>query len=465
MAQKINPFIITFTGQSGCGKSFIKGVMQEYCKARGLSGAEPFLDYTTEGDFQNKGDFKPYDFSKFDIKKNCLLVPFMKYTERAGRGAEDRGEAISCPNGIPDECDIIYENYGYRYGVSSMDLVNALNEGLCPLIVLNNVRAIETIRKHFPTLSLFAYRTQANEEIFLKTEQDRNIDGKRTEAQVAKDARTRFSKASALHATWTENMGLFDNLILNVSEGPTDTRKQVFNILDEAVQKSCRNFLTPKAREEKAKNSAKLIIVAGSNAKFGNNKLGAKDAVVSAASQVYKTCVDIVPKMTTRAKKADDIGEMICNQSVNQLKKHCDIIYKNDGLLGSSYGLSSKLIKDRLARSSKNQMIAVSNPKAIRQLNDIFGSEHVMNIFAYSYGDKSPEGEEAFKTYCENTTLFDRTFLYDGSNKENLNEQLERVLRECDCPNAEFRLKIEKMRKLSIEQSNGQNQQQSVRKV
>lgn len=113
--------IITLTGASHCGKSFVRNL---------------FLDNQTD-------DFKP--------------VLFKKYTTRASRVTDDD---VICVDQIPETCDIVYEQYGNRYGFRFDDLFNHLVRGESPIVVVNDVRAVEDLRTAIGSqvVSLFIYR-------------------------------------------------------------------------------------------------------------------------------------------------------------------------------------------------------------------------------------------------------------------------------------------------------------------
>src|ERR1044072_3531807 len=99
------PHVITLTGPSGAGKST---ALQELLRCA-------------------KKSFAP------------LRVP--KFTTRDPR-SDDAGEAISVER-IPDKCDIVYEQYGVRYGLSLTTLFEGLASGRSPIVILNDIRAVE----------------------------------------------------------------------------------------------------------------------------------------------------------------------------------------------------------------------------------------------------------------------------------------------------------------------------------
>ena len=191
-------YIITLTGPSQCGKSTIRNFFINQASAK----------------------FKP--------------VIFKKYSTRPARESED--DTICC-NTIPQYCDLVYEQYSARYGFRFDDLYDHLEKGESPIIVLNDVRAVEDVRTALrpQVISLFLYRRPPDKNKFFEEEKRRaseNILGK----VVFDMAQKRFDKAKAIYRIYIENIHLFDNVILNVGD-LTYTEKQVEHIVNNLSQK------------------------------------------------------------------------------------------------------------------------------------------------------------------------------------------------------------------------------------
>lgn len=172
--------IITLTGPAHCGKSMV---------------CDMFIEFKGEG-------FRP--------------VSIPKYTTREQRTKE---KDVKCVDKIPSECDLVYEQYGVRYGVSLESLYQKLEEGYTPIIVLNDIRAVEDLKAILGSMvySIFIYRKPAVLEEFLKEEKERaavNLDN----SDIIQIAKTRYEKAQAIYRIYIENIHLFDRVILNISE-------------------------------------------------------------------------------------------------------------------------------------------------------------------------------------------------------------------------------------------------------
>lgn len=182
------PKIITLTGPSGCGKST---VVNELLKI-------------------NTDLFIPTLISKFTTRKSRI----------------DDGDEIKCVAEIPNNCDMLYEQYGDRYGLSSNLLYNSLSCGKSPIIILNDIRIIDDLKSSFGemTCSLFVFREGPNLENFKELSQSRGIND---ESTIEK----RFRKAQSIIRIYIENIHLFDHVLLN-SGSILDLNVQVHALVD-----------------------------------------------------------------------------------------------------------------------------------------------------------------------------------------------------------------------------------------
>lgn len=173
-------FVVTLTGPSQCGKSTIRKF---------------FMD-------KNNSKFNP--------------VIFKKYTTRSPRATDDD---VICVKDMPAECDLVYEQYGVRYGIRFDDLYEHLEHGESPIIVLNDVRAVEDVRTALwpQVVSLFLYRQPPDLQKFIDEESKRAVKGV-SEEEIRVSAQSRFDKAKSIYRIYIENIHLFDNVILNTGD-------------------------------------------------------------------------------------------------------------------------------------------------------------------------------------------------------------------------------------------------------
>jgi guanylate kinase len=165
------PYVITITGPSRAGKS---------------TTVDCLLENTNE-------NFRP------------RLV--RKFTTRPPRKGEENGEVYCYEGGIPSECDLVYQRYGERYGLEMRTLVECITEGQSPIVILNDVRAVEDVRSRFGerVRSIFIFRQDP-----LSEEYHQELIESRGEA-----GKVRFEKARTIYRIYIENIHLFDHVIIN----------------------------------------------------------------------------------------------------------------------------------------------------------------------------------------------------------------------------------------------------------
>ncbi len=163
------PYVITITAPSRAGKSTVLGYLLEYAS----------------------DTFKPEKVAK--------------YTTRSAR-CDDTGEVLC--QGIPNGCDLIYELYGERYGLALSTLFKHISNGRSPLVILNDVRAVEDVRNAFGELvrSIFIFRHDPTSEEY----HQELIKFRGKEA-----AEPRFQKAQTIFRIYIEYIHLFDYVIIN----------------------------------------------------------------------------------------------------------------------------------------------------------------------------------------------------------------------------------------------------------
>ncbi len=162
------PHVITITGPSRAGKS---------------TTVDYFKDFESE-------TFKP--------------VQVRKHTTRPPR--ERDKDCIA--GGIPERCDLVYEQYGERYGLELQTLIDYLAEGQSPVVILNDVRAVEDVRNAFRerVRSIFIFRHDPVSE---------NYHQELLTSRGQKAGKVRFEKARTIYRIYIENIHLFDHVIIN----------------------------------------------------------------------------------------------------------------------------------------------------------------------------------------------------------------------------------------------------------
>ena len=270
---KTQPFIITLTGASASGKSYV-------------------ID-------------KIIEVSKEFLVENIpfVPVPFPKYTTREYRANEiakkQQGEFVDVisVDEVPNDCDLVYGTYGKEYGLRTKDLAEKLKNDKCPMVVINDVRAVEELKKVFEgrVLSLFLFRHVPNFEEF---KEETNKRGNVSDKELLE----RYVKATALYRIYIENITVFDRVILNVKDESEDEHKCTKLQIQNIIRGIFNNKISLNKNQQKG---AKLFIISGNNA-------SGKDDVNRAIQKMGKLQAEVISKYTSRRQEKDDEKEMIC---------------------------------------------------------------------------------------------------------------------------------------------------------
>lgn len=266
-------FIITLTGPSMCGKSYVI----EYIK-----NLENIL-YKEEHII-----FSPICISKYTTR------PYR--TEEIKKQLEEiENDVISCEE-LPDDCDFIYQTYGNKYGFSSKKLEELLAKGKIPVVIINDVRVVEEVKKSFPqkVLALFLFREVPKLSSFQNVSEKR---GNVSEEQILQ----RYNKSIAIFRTYIENIALFNRVILNPKE-----QRKTENYAQIQIRNVIMGVITGKIKlNKKSKNGSKLFIISG-------NAASGKDEIIQAVNEMGSLQGSIIPKYTSRMQDETDGNEMIC---------------------------------------------------------------------------------------------------------------------------------------------------------
>lgn len=341
-----------------------------------------------------------------EINPQCKILP--KFTTRARRKDDD--ESIITVDKIPAECDYVYGQYGKEYGMSSHMVMQYLQDGKIPVVVVNDAEVIERLQQKFgiSMKSYFVHRERPSREkliqIFNKTRGTADHD----------TIEKRYQTAMKIYSMYTDKIGLFDNIILNTGDGFEEARGIVKQLFDTSSTQ----------RRLSGLYANKIFVIAGSPS-FG------KRLLIQGANRVG---VLQIQKHTDRKRNPSDGPEMIFEGEPNYHLNECKLRYEN---FGNHYGIDTGPIWENLIMSDKHQALVCSDVNILHhlkaQFNEAIVSIYVhseMNIEEYRKAEQSKgssseyiqsrvkEYYKAHKNYVEHFTEYDKSLIYTGNEKE-----------------------------------------------
>lgn len=343
------------------------------------------------------------------IDSQYVVVP--KYTTRARRKDDD--DSIINVDKLPDNCDYRYTQYGEEYGFSLGALHEYISQGKIPMIVVNDEETLRKLHTKFGdnVKSYFVHRGKPSLDKLISICNSRGV----TDPDVIN---ARYQVANNIYGMYTNNIGLFDSIILNIGS-LEETNRIVEQIVNEDGITTKRHIMP---------QGNKVYVIAG-NAGSG------KDVIVRVANKIG--CVTI-PKHTSRPRNPNDGDEMICPGDEGFNLDGCELKYEN---FNNTYGIEVSRILKNYIFGNQNQVLSCSNVKTIAELKRLFG-EAVVPIYIHS--DISPEEyveaekqegsnmeyiqnrvdgfRNAHRDYVSNFGLYDKCLIYANDERELLRQ-------------------------------------------
>lgn len=160
---------------------------------------------------------------------HSLIVP--KHTTRARR--EDDGEEMICPGDLGfdiDSCDILYTNYGTRYGINSNEIRERLEDGISSSIVVSNEYALAELAKRFPEELVKVYIQGLSKQEYIAQHQE-HLSEPYVQRRILE-----YEKADNLYQ---RNLSTINHVIINTGD-LKDLKMQMDNII--ALYENGRNL-------------------------------------------------------------------------------------------------------------------------------------------------------------------------------------------------------------------------------
>jgi guanylate kinase len=155
------------------------------------------------------------------------IIP--KFVTRDKRN--DDGDEVIHVKSIPEDCDLVYEQYGTRYGFSSGKIREFVSDGKDCLIIVNDVRVLDDLRTLFgpQLITVFVFKENPRVENYRRIAKSRGVT---SEDEIMR----RIQKAQAIFRIYIENITLFNRTVLNVGD-LLMLELQVERIIDFIVEK------------------------------------------------------------------------------------------------------------------------------------------------------------------------------------------------------------------------------------
>ncbi|MBD5131202.1 MAG: hypothetical protein HDT28_01195 [Clostridiales bacterium] len=299
--QNHKPFLITLTGPSQSGKSL---VLQKIANLPSILNSHGYV------------------FNPELVKKKTTREYRIEEMTALDDGQEIDVEHVDV---IPQECDLVYQSYGMRYGLDTKQIAKLLRDGKYPYVVVNDIRAVEELKEEFPNrvLSIFLFRKIPD---LIDFTNEAKIRGNVSEAEV----NARYEKAIAIYRMYIENIALFDKVLLNAIEYDNDTlHNPEKNIIDKQLFNIIRGVLDGKVQLRR--NSAALHSTIPKTFILAGNAASGKDELIRAVKDLGRLQAEIIPKYTVRRQEKDDEEEMICCTIPNRnILKSLEAEYQQD---------------------------------------------------------------------------------------------------------------------------------------
>jgi len=154
-------------------------------------------------------------------RQHAEVVP--KHTDRARNKKKD-GKEMICPGDrgfALEACDLVYENFGSRYGIQTRRIWAGLRSGVFQVAVVSNVSAINNLRRTFGELVVLVYVHSEVTPDQYRTLETCSGYGKQYVESRARKYRMAFD-------AYLENYLAFDHVFIYVKGAEEDLYDQIF---------------------------------------------------------------------------------------------------------------------------------------------------------------------------------------------------------------------------------------------
>lgn len=372
--------LIIVSGMSGAGKSVVGDILVNDHNYIYIN------KYVTR-------DFRIEEKEAVAIGKPCGIRPVVgKYNEASDKVKKQAFLNLQLP--------LSYTNYDNYYGFSKTEIDTYLNHGKNVVVIVNDITLVRDLKNIYNEncSSCYVHRSNPkNKDIFMEIAKQRG--------DTPESAEKRYQKAIKDFDRYTNNISLYDHIILNTQNGIQRLSQMLLDLDTRDNQK------IQQEKTMKQGNSPKIYVF------IGNPGSGKDKALETIRVQSILHSL-IMPKHTTRKRNEDDGEEMICPGDPLFNMDSCDLQYEN---YGSIYGINTEELQERL-NNGISSSIVVSNEGAIQTLKEKFPHELVC---IYIHGLSKEEYMIQQKEHLDDEYVKKRLAEYDKTDELYYNQWLD----------------------------------------
>ena len=146
---------------------------------------------------------------------------------------DNNGQMIDNPDYDINNCDVIYENYGSKYGIKTSDIWKKLMDGIIQVLVVSNKEALNKLKNKFGNLAVVIYvYSHVTKEEYLRNEKIKQEKRKAENNNYKIDEAYLKNRAENFDMSWNiyvDNFMLFDHVLIYTNK-QEDLFDQIFRL-------------------------------------------------------------------------------------------------------------------------------------------------------------------------------------------------------------------------------------------
>jgi len=153
--------------------------------------------------------------------------------EKIPNPADPFADYIDNPNYDIDNCDIVYENYGSKYGIKTVDIWDGLMRGTMQVLVVSNSKALNQLINAFGKLAVTLYvYSPITRDAYIKSTREKEERTHVENPYYLVDEEYISSRVKRFDMSWNiyvDNFMLFDHVLI-FADKQEDLFDQIFRL-------------------------------------------------------------------------------------------------------------------------------------------------------------------------------------------------------------------------------------------